>query len=127
MRFPVMFAALLAGAALSSPAFAQQQGQQEQERQPQAQEDQQQQQAQLSPDARTIIGKTAVSPQGKEAGKIEDVLVGQDGKVQAMVVDHEGKKRAVPWNQVSMQGDQVTVKMSDQQMSQLPEYRLEKD
>lgn len=126
MRFPVIFAALLAGAALST-AFAQQQGQQEQERLPQAQEDQQQQQAQLSPDARNIIGKTAISPQGKEAGKIEDVLVDQDGKVQAMVVDHEGKKRAVPWNQVSMQGDQVTVKMSDEQMSQLPEYRLEKD
>lgn len=124
MRFPVMFAALLAGAALSSTALAQQV--QEQDQQPQAQAEQQAQ-ARLSPDARHIIGKTAVSPQGKEAGKIEDVLVGQDGNVQAMVVDHEGKKRAVPWDQVSMQGDQVTVKMSDQQMSQLPEYQPEKD
>lgn len=85
------------------------------------------QQAQLSSDARHIIGKKATGPQGKEVGEIKDVLVGQDGKVQAVIVDVDRKNRAIPWNQLSMQADQVTVKMNDQQLSQLPEYKAETD
>lgn len=85
------------------------------------------QQAQMSADAHHIIGKKAANEQGKDLGKIKDVLVGQDGKVQAMVVDVKGKDRAIPWNQISMQADQVTVRMSEQQLSQLPEYKSERD
>jgi sporulation protein YlmC with PRC-barrel domain len=81
------------------------------------------QQAQLAPDANSLIGKKAAGPQGKDVGEIKDVLVGPDGRVQALVVDVKGKDRAVPWNQLSMQADQVTVKMDEQQLSQLPEYR----
>lgn len=87
----------------------------------------QQQQAQLSADAHHIIGKKAVSQQGKEAGEIKDVLIGQDGKVQALVADVKGKKRAIPWNDVAMSADQLTIKMNDDQLAQLPEYKGEKD
>ena len=122
------FAATMAiAAAFALPALAQQQeGQQGREQQAQQQQ-QQGQQAQLTADADNIVGKKAMNAQGKELGSIEDVLVAQDGRVQAMILDHDGKKRAVPWNQVTMQGDQVTVKMSEQQMSQLPEYNAEKE
>lgn len=120
-----IFAATLAvAAALALPAWAQEQ---QQGREQQAQQQQQGQQAQLTAEADSIVGKKAMNAQGKEVGEVKDVLVGQDGRVQAMIVDHDGKKRAVPWNQVSMQGDQVTVKMSEQQMSQLPEYSGGKD
>lgn len=124
-------AAFSIAAAVALPAWAQQQPQEQQPQEQQAQEqqaqEQQGQQAQLSSEADNIVGKKAMTSQGKEVGSIEDVLVGQDGRVQAMILDHDGKKRAVPWNQVSMQGDQVTVKLSEQQMSQLPEYKGEKE
>lgn len=86
-----------------------------------------QQAAQLSPDAHHVIDKKAVNAQGKDIGKIKDVLIGQDGKVQALIVDVKGKSRAVPWAEVSMKADQLSVNMSDQQLSQLPEYRGEHD
>lgn len=112
--FPTAFAAALA---LALPAAAQQQ------QQPQRP----QQSAQLSPDAHHVIGKEAMNPQGKEVGKVRDVLIGQDGKVQALIIDAKGKKRAVPWDELSMRADQLTINMSDQQLSQLPEYKGEKD
>ncbi len=111
------FAATLAIAAFALPASAQQQERQQD----------QEQQAQLTADSDNIVGKKAMNAQGKELGSVEDVLVAPDGRVQAMILDHDGKKRAVPWDQISLQGDQVTVKLSEQQMSQLPEYSDTKD
>lgn len=84
-------------------------------------------QQRLSADAHHVIDKKAVNAQGKDIGKIKDVLIGQDGKVQALIVDVKGKSRAVPWNDVAMKADQLTVNMNDQQLSQLPEYRGEHD
>ncbi|HLO76444.1 MAG TPA: PRC-barrel domain-containing protein [Magnetospirillum sp.] len=99
-----------------------------QERQPgQEPQSQPQQRAQLSADAHHVIGKKAVNAQGKDVGKIDDILIGQDGKVQALVLDVKGKKRAIPWSEVSMRADQLTVNMSDQQLSQLPVYKGESD
>lgn len=93
-------------------------------------DDPQQQQAQarqggpqISADAHHVLDKKAVNAQGKEIGTVKDALIGQDGRVQALIVDVDGKNRALPWNQVSMKGDQLTVNMSDQQLSQLPEYQ----
>ncbi|MCR6630652.1 MAG: PRC-barrel domain-containing protein [Magnetospirillum sp.] len=113
---------LAAGLALALPlvAVAQEQAQHEQQQGQAAQ-------AQLSADAHHVIDKQAVNTQGKEVGKVKDVLIGQDGRVQALVVDVKGKNRAVPWNDVSMKADQLTLNMNDQQLSQLPEYRGEKD
>lgn len=107
--------ALALATATALPALAQQE-------QPSQQDQQQARQAPLSADADNVVGKKAMTAQGKDVGEIQDVLIGQDGRVQAMIIDYDGKKRAVPWNQVTLQGDQVTVKLSEQQMSQLPEY-----
>jgi sporulation protein YlmC with PRC-barrel domain len=124
-RFALVVAPALALAAL--PALAQEAQQSPQGQQQAQQQRAQAQNAQLSADAHHVIDKKAVNAQGKEVGKIKDVLIGQDGRVQALVVDVKGKNRAVPWNDVAMKADQLTVNMSDQQMSQLPEYRGEKD
>lgn len=112
--------------ALPMAVSAQEYGQQGQQTQQQGQP-QSRQQAQLSADAHHVVDKKAVNAQGKDIGKIKDVLIGQDGKVQALVVDVKGKNRAVPWNDVSMKADQLTVNMSDQELAQLPEYRGEHD
>jgi sporulation protein YlmC with PRC-barrel domain len=116
-------AALVSAVPFGAMAQERQQGQPAQSQQGQQSE----QRAQLSSDAHHVIDKKAVNAQGKDIGKIKDVLIGQDGRVQALVVDVKGKSRAVPWNDVSMKADQLTVNMSDQQLSQLPEYRGEHD
>lgn len=87
----------------------------------------QQTQQRLSSDAHHVIDRKAVNAQGKDIGKIKDVVVGQDGKVQALIVDVKGKNRAVPWGEVAMKADQLTVNMNDQQLSQLPEYKAGAD
>ena len=138
MRLPPIVLAL--GLGLALPALAQespppqqsdqpQAGQQTQRQQTQHQQSgqQRQQTAQLSADAHHVIGKEAMNQQGKEIGKVRDVLVGEDGRVQALVIDAKGKKRAVPWQELSMRADQLTINMRDQQLSQLPEYKGEKD
>lgn len=114
--------ALAAALALPTVAPAQQSSPQGQQQQAQ-----QQQQPRISADAHHLIGKKAIGDKGKELGEIKDVLVGQDGKVQALVIDHDRKTRAVPWDQVTLQGDQVSLRMTYQQLSQLPEYRTGKD
>jgi sporulation protein YlmC with PRC-barrel domain len=118
MRIPVL--ALALAMALPTTLAAQERAERNQPPAPE-------QQAQLSADAHHLIGKKAADPQGKDIGEIKDILVGQDGRVQALVMDIKGKDRAVPWNQLSMQADQVTVRMDEDQLSQLPEYRGEKD
>lgn len=117
MRALIASTALALTLAVAGPALAQQQQEQQQATQ----------QAKVSPDAHAVMDKEIMSDQGKKLGKVKDVLIGQDGKVQALVVDHNRKDRAVPWDQVSMQGEQMTVQMTDQQMSQLPEYKASKD
>lgn len=84
-------------------------------------------QAQIPPDARHLIDKKATNAQGKDMGKIKDVLVSPDGKVEAVVLDYKRKNHAVTWDRLKMQGDQVTVDMTEQQLSQLPEYKAARD
>ena len=103
----------------------QQQGQQQQQVPPQ----QGQPQAALSAGSDHLVGKSVMSAQGKEIGTIKDVLVTPDGKVEALVVTAGGtagmggKQVAVTWDKVALKGDQVTVNMSDQEASKLPEYK----
>lgn len=113
--------------ALTLPAALSAQERSEQRQQQGQQAQMQQERARLSADAHHIIDKKAVNSQGKDIGKIKDVLIGQDGKVQALIVDVKGKNRAVPWNDVAMKADQLSVNMNDQQLSELPEYRGEHD
>jgi sporulation protein YlmC with PRC-barrel domain len=113
----ILASALALALALPAVGFAQQQPPSS------SQPAQQQAQARISPDAHHVIDKKAVNAQGKDIGKIKDVLVGPDGKVQALVVDYKGKNRAIPWDQVQLKGEEVSVTMADQELSQLPEYR----
>lgn len=117
MRALIASTAMLVSLAVAAPVLAQ-----EQESQQQAAT-----QSQISPNAHAVMDKEVMNEQGKKLGKIKDVLVGPDGKVQAVIIDHERKDRALPWDQLSLQGEQVTARMTDQQMSQLPEYKSSKE
>jgi sporulation protein YlmC with PRC-barrel domain/ElaB/YqjD/DUF883 family membrane-anchored ribosome-binding protein len=88
------------------------------------------QQAEIPPDADRIVGKKLMAA-GKEAGEISDVLVTSDGKVAAVLVKAGGalgvggKQVAIPWNEIKIQGDQVTVNLSADQIDAMPEYKVE--
>ena len=103
---------------------------QEQQLQPQEQpQPQPQQQHPLPAAADQVVGKTVISREGKELGEVKDVLVTGEGKVEALVLSQGGiagvggRSVAVPWNKISIRGDQLTADMSEQEISQLPEYK----
>lgn len=119
MRATVIIAGLAAVLA-ATPALAQQQQPPQDQAKPQAMPN-------LPADADAVIGKSAMSPEGKELGAVQDVLISQDGRVHAVIIDYDGAQRAIPWDQTAMQGDQLSVKMNEEQMSQLPEYSAQKE
>ena len=125
MKRLALVAASILPLALPATLAAQERQQEQSQQQPGQQAAQQR--AQLSSDAHHVIDKKAVNAQGKDVGKVKDVLIGQDGRVQAVVVDIKGKHRAVPWSDGSMKADQLPLNISDQELSQLPEYRGEHD
>jgi sporulation protein YlmC with PRC-barrel domain len=90
-----------------------------------------QQQAEMPADADAVVGKPLMSSGGDEVGDVSDVLVTGEGKVQALLVDSGGalgmggRQVAVQWAQIQVQGDQLTVNMSQEQIEQLPEYKPE--
>ena len=90
-----------------------------------------QQQAQIPAEADRIVGKKIMSSQGDEVGEVNDVLVTGEGHVEAVLVEQGGtmgmggKQVALQWNQIQIQGDQLTVSMSPDQLEQLPEYQAE--
>jgi sporulation protein YlmC with PRC-barrel domain len=110
----------------ATSVFAQQAQQDQKEQKP---EQQAAAQSQLPAGAQSIIGKKAMGQDGKEVGEIENVVVSEQGKVEALVISRggmTGKDVAVKWDSVRMQGDQVAIQMTEQQLSELPEYKSEK-
>ncbi|WP_142849737.1 PRC-barrel domain-containing protein [Telmatospirillum sp. J64-1] len=85
--------------------------------------------SQIRPEAQDMIGQTAVDQQGQELGEITDVIIGPQGQADAVVVQEGavlgigGREVAVPWDQVQISGDQVIVNMSQEELSQMPEYQ----
>ena len=89
------------------------------------------QQPEIPPEADRIIGKTLVTSAGEEAGEVSDVLVTADGRIVAVLVDQGGvlgvgeRKVALAWTQIQLQGDQLQVNMSADEIGQLPEYKVD--
>jgi sporulation protein YlmC with PRC-barrel domain len=76
-------------------------------------------------------GLNLVAPNGEETGEVADVLITAEGAVAALIVKEGGalglggRQVAVPWNQVKLEGDQLRVNMTADQIGQLPEYIVE--
>jgi sporulation protein YlmC with PRC-barrel domain len=91
----------------------------------------QRQQADIPAEADRIIGKKLVSEQGEEIGEISNVLVTTDGQVEAVLIKQGGalgmggRQVALTWDQMQLQGDQLTVALTPEEVEQLPEYQAD--
>jgi sporulation protein YlmC with PRC-barrel domain len=87
-----------------------------------------QQQANVPAEADRIVGRTVVTSNGDEAGEVADVLVTSNGQVEALLITRGGvlglgeQQVMLPWDQVQLQGDQLMVNMTAEQIDALPEY-----
>lgn len=91
----------------------------------------QQQTAAIPAEADAIIGNRLVSSDGEEAGEVTDVLITPDGQVSALILRRGGAlgiggtQVAVDWEMVQLQGDQLLVNMTSDQIDQLPDYQTD--
>lgn len=88
-------------------------------------------QPELSAEADRLVGKKVMGSDGEETGEIADALVSPDGKIEAVLVETGGalgvggKQVAVAWDQIQVEGDQMKVNMTSDQLDQMPEYVTE--
>lgn len=130
MRAGTMLVAVMAFALGSSVAVAQQSQPEVQQQPPEQQAQGQDQKPKSLPDipagADRVVGKAVMGQKGQQVGEVSDVLVGKDGKVAGLIMEHGGtlgiggSNVIVPWDQMSIQGDQLSLKMTDQEVSNLP-------
>jgi hypothetical protein len=83
--------------------------------------------------ALAILGHRVADPEGKDIGRLVDVLVGHDGQPQAAVIDFGGfmgvgsRKIAVQWSTLHFSpGDAkrpVTLELTPDQIKAAPEYK----
>jgi PRC-barrel domain len=83
--------------------------------------------------ALAVLGHTVADPEGKDIGRLIDVLVDRDGQPQAAVIDFGGflgvgsRKIAVHWNTVhfapSDPKHQVTLDLTPDQIKAAPEFK----
>jgi hypothetical protein len=83
--------------------------------------------------ALAILGHTVADPEGKEVGRLVDVLVGDDGEPEAAVIDFGGflgvgsRKIAVTWSALHFAPANVkqpiTLDLSQDQIKAAPEYK----
>jgi sporulation protein YlmC with PRC-barrel domain len=87
--------------------------------------------ASIPAEADAIMGRQIVTSDGEEGGEVSDVLVTADGQIEALLVKRGGAlglggtQVAVTWDQLQLQGDQIVVNMTRDEMEQLPEYQTE--
>jgi len=78
------------------------------------------------------IGKDVYGTNGNKVGELNNVLIDQDGKVRAGIVEFGGflgigeHRIAVPWNQMNAQGDRLTVNMTNDQIKAAPTWNKDK-
>lgn len=77
-----------------------------------------------------LIGMTAQTPEGEDLGKIGDLVLTEQGEIEAAIIEVGGllgigaKQVAVDWNRVRMspENDQVVVNMTREELEAAPEY-----
>ena len=134
MRIPLGVAAFLSLASAALGAAGQQEASPQQPTpaasgQGQPAQQGQQQQPPIPAAADEVVGKPVVSSEGRDVGEVVGVLVTGQGQVAALVVKQSGtlgvggKNLAIPWDRFSIVGDQLTLGMTEQEVSQLPGYK----
>jgi sporulation protein YlmC with PRC-barrel domain len=87
--------------------------------------------ASIPAEADAIVGRQIVTSDGEEGGEVADVLITADGQVEALLIKRGGAlglggtQVAVPWDEVQLQGDQIVVNATRDQLRDMPEYQTE--
>jgi len=82
----------------------------------------------MANDAKNLIGKNVYGANGNQVGEINNLLVGQDGRVHAAVIEFGGflgigeHKVAVPWDQLNITKDRVVTNMTQDQVKAAPQW-----
>lgn len=80
----------------------------------------------LTAEADLLVGRTLYGADGKELGLISNVLITDDGRIQALVVDRlaSGKNQqfVVEWSKVSIQGSDLVTRLGTAEADKLPNY-----
>lgn len=74
----------------------------------------------MAGEARSVVGKQIQDLQGEQIGEITNVLIGQDGRVQALVVEHEDEQKRLDWQRVTMTQDGEIETTAE--VAELPDY-----
>jgi len=82
----------------------------------------------MTNDAKNLIGKDVYGANGKKVGEVNNLLVGQDSRVHAAVVEFGGflgigeHKVAIPWDQLNVTNDRVMTNMTEDQVKAAPQW-----
>ncbi|WP_404380539.1 DUF4142 domain-containing protein [Caenispirillum salinarum] len=88
----------------------------------------QDQQSARLPNLEGIVGMSVYGQNNEEVGEVSEVLMDPQGKVERVVIDRGGflgigeKEIAIGMDKLQMQQDRLIVNMTDQQISEMPEY-----
>lgn len=83
-------------------------------------------------DAAELIGQDIENAAGEDVGEVNSVILGQDGKVEAVIVGVGGflgigeRDVAIDWNDLSFgnNGEQIVANVTREQLEQMPEYQF---
>ena len=80
--------------------------------------------------ASKMIGSSVYDRQNRDIGKVSDVILGRDAKVDAVIVDvgsflgMGGKHVAVKPNEIKTDHNRLTLDVTKEQLQRMPEYSL---
>jgi sporulation protein YlmC with PRC-barrel domain len=80
--------------------------------------------------ASKMIGSSVYDRQNRDIGKVSDVILGRDAKVDAVIVDvgsflgMGGKDVAVRPNEIKTDHNRLTLDVTKEQLQQMPKYSL---
>ncbi len=86
----------------------------------------------LAKDIDRFIGKDVYGAGGEEVGELNNVLLDSNGHVRAAVIEFGGflgigeHKIAVPWNDIDVQGDRLTVNLTKDQVKAMPRWQKDR-
>lgn len=86
----------------------------------------------VAKDMEKFIGKDVYGANGKDVGNLENLLIDPNGQVRAAIVEFGGflgigqHKVAVPWDKLSVQGDRVTINMTEEQVKAMPRWNKDR-
>jgi sporulation protein YlmC with PRC-barrel domain len=81
--------------------------------------------------ATKILGSTVYDVQNRNIGGVKDLILGKDGKVDAVILDvgsflgMGGKYVAIPLSDIKTDNNRLTLDRTKEQLQQMAEYRLE--